>query len=46
MIGNNLFVFVKVYSLDCADINHKDFSVLPPDPHNLDGDNDGIGRES
>lgn len=32
--------------LNCADINHKDFTVLPPDPHNLDGDNDGIGCES
>jgi len=32
--------------LDCPDIPHKDFTVLPPDPHNLDGDNDGIGCES
>jgi hypothetical protein len=32
--------------LDCADINHKDFTVRSPDPHNLDGDNDGIGCES
>lgn len=32
--------------LNCADIGHKDFTVLPPDPHNLDGNNDGIGCES
>lgn len=32
--------------LDCGDIPQKNFTVLPPDPHNFDGDNDGIGRET
>lgn len=33
--------------LDCKDIPHKNFTVLPPDPHRLDGnDKDGIGCES
>jgi hypothetical protein len=33
--------------LDCGDIPHRSFTVLPPDPHNFDGtDNDGIGCES
>lgn len=33
--------------LDCGDIPHRGFRVLPPDPHQLDGrDNDGIGCES
>ena len=33
--------------LDCGDIPHRGFRVLPPDPHGLDGrDNDGIGCES
>jgi micrococcal nuclease len=30
--------------LDCADIGHR-VRVLPPDPHGLDGDHDGIGCE-
>ena len=32
--------------LDCGDVDAKDFSVLPPDPHGLDGDKDGIGCET
>ena len=33
--------------LDCDDIPHGAFQVLPPDPHNFDGrDRDGIGCES
>ncbi len=32
--------------LDCADITYRNFVVLPPDPHNFDGDGDGIGCES
>ncbi|MCB0969532.1 MAG: hypothetical protein KDB37_22060, partial [Ilumatobacter sp.] len=29
--------------LDCGDIPHRNFVVLPPDPHNFDGNHDGIG---
>lgn len=33
--------------LDCGDIPHRRFEVLPPDPHGFDGnDNDGLGCES
>ena len=32
--------------LDCKDIPYRRFTVLPPDPHNFDGDYDGIGCES
>jgi len=32
--------------LDCGDIPYRRFTVLPPDPHNFDGDHDGIGCES
>lgn len=33
--------------LNCEDVlPHKDFQVLPPDPHGFDRDNDGIGCES
>ena len=33
--------------LDCGDIPYRRFQVLPPDPHNFDGnDNDGVGCES
>ncbi|MDQ3823569.1 MAG: nuclease, partial [Actinomycetota bacterium] len=33
--------------LDCADIPFRNFPVLPPDPHRLDGnDNDGVGCET
>lgn len=31
--------------LDLADIPYRRFPVLPPDPHRLDGDRDGIGGE-
>lgn len=32
--------------LDCRNIPYRNFRVLPPDPHKLDGDQDGIGCES
>jgi micrococcal nuclease len=32
--------------LDCGDILYRRFTVLQPDPHNFDGDHDGIGCES
>ena len=32
--------------LQCRDVLHRDFRVLPPDPHGLDGDQDGIACES
>jgi len=32
--------------LDCGDIQDKNFKVGPPDPHNFDGDSDGIGCET
>jgi len=32
--------------LDCGDISQKNFTVLPPDPHNFDGDHDGVGCET
>ena len=33
--------------LDCADVRHRDFRVLPPDPHRFDGrDDDGLGCET
>lgn len=31
--------------LDCRDIPHRRFKVLAPDPHNFDGDKNGIGCE-
>jgi hypothetical protein len=31
--------------LDCGEIPHRRFKVLPPDPHRFDGDHDGIGCE-
>lgn len=31
--------------LNCADIPYRQFRVRSPDPHNFDGDNDGIGCE-
>ena len=31
--------------LDCPDIPYRNFTVLPPDPHRFDADNDGIGCE-
>jgi len=36
----------KPPDLDCPQIQYSDFTVLPPDPHGLDGDVDGIGCES
>jgi hypothetical protein len=32
--------------LDCSDIPQRNFTVLPPDRHGFDGDNDGIGCEA
>ena len=32
--------------LNCADINGNNFTVLPPDPHGWDGNNDGVGCQS
>jgi hypothetical protein len=32
--------------LNCSDISARNFRVLPPDPHNFDTDDDGIGCES
>jgi hypothetical protein len=32
--------------LDCGDIPYRRFQVLPPDPHDFDGDGDGIGCKS
>jgi micrococcal nuclease len=32
--------------LNCGDIPHRRFRVLPPDPHGFDRDKDGIGCES
>ncbi len=31
--------------LDCGEIPYRDFVVYPPDPHNFDGDGNGIGCE-
>lgn len=36
----------QVGDLNCGDIAHRRFRVLPPDPHGFDGDNDGVGCES
>jgi micrococcal nuclease len=32
--------------LDCGQISFRNFRVLAPDPHNFDGDGDGIGCET
>jgi hypothetical protein len=32
--------------MDCSDIDEGGFTVLPPDPHNFDGDHNGIGCET
>jgi hypothetical protein len=32
--------------LNCGDIPYRNFTVLAPDPHNFDGDRDGIGCET
>lgn len=31
--------------LDCGDVPHRRFQVLPPDPHRFDGEGDGVGCE-
>ncbi|CAN5167278.1 hypothetical protein BH24ACT1_BH24ACT1_10000 [soil metagenome] len=31
--------------LDCGDIPHRRFQVVPPDPHGFDGNSDGVGCE-
>ncbi|WP_243095468.1 MULTISPECIES: thermonuclease family protein [Thermus] len=31
--------------LDCGEIPHRNFQVLPPDPHRFDRDRDGVGCE-
>lgn len=31
--------------LDCRDVPHTGFRVLPPDPHRFDGEGDGLGCE-
>lgn len=31
--------------LDCGDVDERRFQVLPPDPHHLDTDGDGVGCE-
>ena len=31
---------------DCSDIDQRRLTVLPPDPHNVDGDHNGVGCES
>ena len=31
--------------LDCIDVPHRNFRVLPPDPHRFDSDRDGVGCE-
>lgn len=36
----------QVGDLDCGDIGYRRFTVVPPDPHNFDGDFDGVGCES
>ena len=32
--------------LDCSDIDQRRFTVLPPDPHNFDGDHNRVGCET
>ena len=32
--------------LNCDDIPYRRFTVLPPDPHRFDGDDDGLGCEN
>ncbi|HWB71402.1 MAG TPA: hypothetical protein VG452_04225 [Egibacteraceae bacterium] len=38
-------IFPPPPRLTCADIAHRDFRVLPPDPHGFDPDGDGLGCE-
>lgn len=33
-------------NLNCDDVNGKDFTVFPPDPHGFDRDKDGEGCET
>jgi hypothetical protein len=32
--------------LDCADVRFRLFEVSEPDPHNFDGDHNGLGCEA
>lgn len=32
--------------LDCGDLTQKNFTVLAPDPHGFDGNNDGVGCQT
>jgi micrococcal nuclease len=32
--------------LECADVDERRFAIRPPDPHNFDGDGNGIGCEA
>ncbi|WP_255464635.1 excalibur calcium-binding domain-containing protein [Nitrosopumilus sp. b2] len=32
--------------MNCIDVVYKKFTLLQPDPHNFDGDKDGIGCET
>jgi hypothetical protein len=32
--------------LDCSEIPYRNFKVLPPDPHNFDGNGNGVGCET
>jgi hypothetical protein len=32
--------------LNCGDVPYQGFTVLPPDPHNFDGNHDGVGCEA
>lgn len=38
--------YSQVGDLDCGEISQRRFQVIPPDPHGLDGDGDGVGCES
>lgn len=33
-------------NLNCSGISYRNFRALPPDPHNFDGNNDGVGCEA
>lgn len=41
----DLCIEVGIPDLDCGQITARRFRVLQPDPHNFDGDYDGIGCE-
>jgi hypothetical protein len=32
--------------LNCSDISYRNFKVVAPDDHHLDGDGDGVGCET